>query len=203
MFSFSQKFYNYCALKKIMFFVFFKNKFPPSEKKTLANSLFRALAPVSVLPVAWRRCLSPGFPAFRPANWLCRGIRMPDYGRIMFPEHDVRPNGVRNFHDLLKSHGPHCLNHFLQVRENTPFPMCMYVRSLCVCGSPEGLRIFSYCVLFCLGYIFLHCHRRFNSVICVFHSYACESDTCLYRNRVCTEKFHGPIAKGIPCNYTC
>ncbi|XP_035213950.1 liprin-alpha-1-like isoform X2 [Stegodyphus dumicola] len=32
----------------------------------------------------------------------------------MFPEHDVRTNGVRNFHDLLKSHGSHCLNHFLQ-----------------------------------------------------------------------------------------
>ncbi|GFR19810.1 liprin-alpha-1 [Trichonephila clavata] len=32
----------------------------------------------------------------------------------MFPEHDVKPNGVHNFHDLLKSHGSHCLNHFLQ-----------------------------------------------------------------------------------------
>lgn len=58
-------------------------------------------------------------------------IRMPDYGRIMFPEHDVRPNGVRNFHDLLKSHGPHCFNHFLQVcvlsleREILCMPACV------------------------------------------------------------------------------
>ncbi|CAL1281033.1 unnamed protein product [Larinioides sclopetarius] len=32
----------------------------------------------------------------------------------MFPEHDVKTNGVHNFHDLLKSHGTHCLSHFLQ-----------------------------------------------------------------------------------------
>lgn len=49
MFSFSQKFYNYCVLKNNLFSVF-PNKFPPSEKKILDNSLFRALAPVPVLP---------------------------------------------------------------------------------------------------------------------------------------------------------
>ncbi|GIY24259.1 hypothetical protein CEXT_111961 [Caerostris extrusa] len=49
----------------------------------------------------------------------------------MFPEHDVQPNGVHNFHDLLKTHGSHCLNHFLQVGQNS-FVMFDFVRLSCV-----------------------------------------------------------------------
>ncbi|GIY02365.1 hypothetical protein CDAR_113201 [Caerostris darwini] len=71
-------------------------------------------------PERGRRCSGGALIEGRQAH-RCDFRVEKDYGRIMFPEHDVQPNGVHNFHDLLKTHGSHCLNHFLQVGHNDSF----------------------------------------------------------------------------------